>query len=368
MKIKTHKIIIIVLLLCMYATSSYACRYTIREIGFSTLSRVTYVLYRVDANSSIFPKQQALGFSDSNITPLALQLTTDSKNPIVRFVKANNLKLPAYVLMDQNNRMLSLPTDNYENGIEKNSLFSPIQNRMVSELPNIYATVILVEGRNSEENKNAISSVSKACERLVNVIPNMPKMVEEGPNMAVITKDNFEEEKTLLWSLGIEEIPLNPIAFIVYGRGRIMGEKIDYKDMKSDTVFKLLSIIGADCECGLDRKWMLGYQVPLNWPKKVGQLLNDKLGFDVDNPMILAEMSRILAIENNVPKDPNNVNFEPLVLDLDKEFYEIPEIQHTTIKKEEEQAFSSNKSILYALVFLVIIVIIGLFIVLRKRP
>ncbi len=352
----------------MFMVDSYACRYTIREIGFSTLSQVTYVLYKVDGTNTLFPKQEAASFSEANVKPLTLGFDTDTNNPIVNFVKSKGLPLPAYVLVDQNNRMLALQTDKVDHALQNNILFSPIQERMVSELPNIYATVVLVEGIDAEENKNARSFISAACERIDNIMPNMPKQVEIGPNMTVIAKENFEEERTLLWSLGIESVPIQPMAFILYGRGRIMGDQIDYKSIEKGNVYKLLSIIGADCECGLDRKWMLGYQVPLNWPKQVGQDLSDNLGFDVDNPMILAEMSRILAIENKVPKDPNNVTFEPLVLDLDAEFNDIPEITHQEELEHADNALTIQRTITYTILVFVVLSMIGVaFVVKRKR-
>ena len=139
--------------------------------------------------------------------------------------------------------------------------------------------------------------------------------------------------------MGVEEIPEKPVAFVVYGKGRIMGELINYESIALGDVFKLLSIIGADCECGLDRKWLFGYQVPLNWPKQTRQDLSNTLGFDVDNPMVLTEMSRILAIENRVPQDPDGITYEPIVVNLDEEFDDIPEIVHNT---QSEREFSTR--------------------------
>lgn len=360
---------ILILLICFFSSASVlACRYTIREIGFSTLSKVTYAIYRVDDNGIKFTNQQAQHFASSNIRPLSLHLNNDANNPVVAYVKSQQSKLPAYVLVDPNNRMLILSSDEFENSIHSKTLNSPIQQKLINQLPDIYATVILIDGNNDFDNLKAQKTVLEACERIENIMPNMPKLVEKGPNMTVISKDNFQEEKTLLWSLGVDEIPQDPIAFIVYGRGRIMGEKIDYNGIKGGDIYKLLSIIGADCECGLDRKWMLGYQIPLEWPKKVTQHLSNILGFDVDNPMILAEMSRILAIENKIPKDPNHVSFEPIVLDLDEEFNDIPEIEHSESNKETDATEESSGMVIwYSLIFLFVIIGGGVYFILRNK-
>ena len=219
------------------------------------------------------------------------------------------------------------------------------------------------------ENLIARKTILNACKRIENIMPNMPKLVDNGPNLSVVSNEKFLEEKTLMWSLGVEEVPIQPMAFIVYGRGRIMGEKIDYNSIKGDNIYKLLSIIGADCECGLDRKWMLGYQVPLPWPKKVTQHLSNILGFDVDNPMVLTEMSRILAIENRVPVDPDGITYEPIVVNLDDEFDDIPEIIHNTQSKENqlESDDISNNIIWYSLIGFVILIAIGFVFVMKKK-
>jgi len=352
----------------MYVSSSFACRYTIREIGFSTLSKVTYVIYRVDDNTAQFPKQLAFGFAESNVKTYGLSSNGDETNPIVNFVKQQNSSLPAYVLAAPNGQMIILSENQLKGGLKQTILFSPIQNQMVKELPSIYATVILIEGKNQMENELAGNNISKTCQRIENLIPNMPKQVEFGPNMAVISNKNFEEEKVLLWSLGINKIPEQPVAFVVYGRGRIIGEKVDFEGIKGKAIYKLLSIIGADCECGLDRKWMLGYQIPLNWPKNVRQNLSDKLDFDVDNPMVLAEMSRILAIENKIAADPDGISFEPIVIDLDEEFKDVPAIDYKQSTQNNSDDFEAKNIIIYSLLIFIVVIIIGsIYIVKRKN-
>jgi len=350
----------------MYVSSVTACKYTIREIGFSTLSRVTYTLYRVDGNASSLASQEALRFSESNVKTIAYHLKGKEDSSIADFVKKQNLSLPAYVLVDANGRMLSLSKKTTGKTVSEIVLFSSLQNEMLAELPQIYASVLLIEGRNYIENELAKEKLLKTCERIENVMPNMPKQVDEGPNVKVISKARFEEEKVLLWSLGIEEAPEHPIAFVVYGKGRIMGEKINFSQIKEDDVYKHLSIIGADCECGLDRKWMLGYQVPLNWPKKIRQGLTNNLGFDVDNPMILTEMSRILAIENKAPKDPDGVSFEPVVINLEDEFDDVPVVEHQKVE-EEEDTVDVHPMLIYSLVIFALIVIVGVGFVLKKK-
>ena len=44
----------------------------------------------------------------------------------------------------------------------------------------------------------------------------------------------------------------------------------------------------------------------------------------MDNLMVHTEMSIILAIENHAPKTLDSMLFEPIVINLDKEFNNIP--------------------------------------------
>ena len=358
----------LIILVTFYVTQASACRYTIREIGFSALNKVTYILYRVDSNSATFPNQLTAGFTNANIKTHAINASAETDNPVVAFAKSQNIGFPVYVLVDINKRMLALSAAEYKNKIVSGVLSSPVQQQLQKKLPINYGTVLLIEGTDTESNQLARQHILNTCEHIENIMPNMPKQVDVGPDMTVIGSGDFAKERVLLWSLGIDKIPNKPVAFILYGKGRIMGEQIDFEDIISENLYKLLSIIGADCECGLDRKWMLGYQVPLDWPKEIRQDLSDRLGFDVDNPMVLTEMSRILAIENKAPKTPDGIAFEPVVIDLDKEFNDIPEVEHKAIPKgNADTVDNSNKVIWYSLLGLLLIIGVGAYILIKKK-
>jgi hypothetical protein len=348
--------------LLLSCSTVLACKYTIREIGFSTLSKVTYTVYKIDRNDAFFPKQLTQSFVNANIRTIGLS-ADDSSHPAVQFaLNQRNLKFPVYILAAPDERMIAISSS----GVNDAVLSSPVQRRLLGQLPESYAAVLLIEGKDEIKNEIARDRIYKACERVTNILPNMPKLVDVGPEMIVVSNADFKQEKVMLWSLGVNQIPEEPIAFVVYGKGRIMGEELNYMQIKGEDTYKLLSIIGADCECGLDRKWMLGYQMPLDWPKKTRQDLADELGFDVDNPMVLNEMSRILAIENKVNVDPSGVSFEPILIDLDEEFEEIPAVEHIPIQKAAESV-GTNKTIMYSLVFFVLVIGIAGYVLMKKN-
>ena len=141
-----------------------------------------------------------------------------------------------------------------------------------------------------------------------------------------------------------------------------MGEAVDAQKVIENRLYKLMSMIGADCECGLDRRWMLGNQIPLLWPSESRQLLANDVGFDVDNPMILAEMSRILAKETN-PDVAGDVGYGIEVIDLNTAFNEIPEIDYDETDSDQK----TNPVLLIFLSFTVAIIAIGVFFFYRNK-
>ena len=116
----------------------WACKYTIREIGYSTLSKVTYVIYRIDENKSFFSKQWQDQLSESNVTGRGVNLKNDPTHPAVQFSLKNQLSYPAYVLAAPDGRMISIADDKVINGV----LTSPVRQQLLDELPRGYAKVI----------------------------------------------------------------------------------------------------------------------------------------------------------------------------------------------------------------------------------
>jgi hypothetical protein len=55
-----------------------------------------------------------------------------------------------------------------------------------------------------------------------------------------------------------------------------------------------LVLIGQDCECELDRAWLSGPLLPGRWDRTLQQTAARTLGFDPENPVVRAEVSRII--------------------------------------------------------------------------
>jgi hypothetical protein len=82
-----------------------------------------------------------------------------------------------------------------------------------------------------------------------------------------------------------------------------MGPLLKDEKIKLEVVRNMLRFIGEDCECGLDRSWMLGTMIPLRWNSKLKAGVLKQYGFDAENPLVISEMSQILSI---APQRVNN--------------------------------------------------------------
>jgi hypothetical protein len=64
--------------------------------------------------------------------------------------------------------------------------------------------------------------------------------------------------------------------------------------LTSDNLTQLLSVVGADCECSLDHRWLQGTMLPARWDEALQQKVVQSIGFDPENPMTKMEMVSIV--------------------------------------------------------------------------
>jgi len=358
------KWLLVIIFSFSFNVSAFACRFTVREIGFSTLSQDIYSLVVIDQNTNAsdqFWQSIRDKLEDSNIRLVVLNPDRNAEHPFVKQVLDTRLSLPALVLISPDGRMLKLNNGDLSKHVDE-VLDSPVRRRLRNDLFGIFSVILWVDGKNEVLNSKTDNIIKSDCERIESIIPYMPKKVRNGPISIHITASEFMTEKVLLWSLGIDKLPDEPVAFVLYGRGRIMGGAVDASAISEGRLYNYMSMIGADCECGLDRKWMLGNQIPMLWSSESRQQLADEVGFDVDNPMIQAEMSRIMAKETN-PDIAGDVDFGIDVIDLNTAFEQTP----VTNDENTNSGIKPNHITIIMLVFALLIVITGLFIFYRNR-
>ena len=367
-------------LICMVILASLtvvceACRFTVREIGFSVLSQTTYTLVVVDGQLTIqHPVVQELRRSAkvSNIKFLLLHPEQDANHPLLQRAKEQGITFPNAFLMGPEEWMKPVAiTPDYSIEQAKKLFYaqvlrSPLRTQFLKDVDRTFAYVISIPGKDAQQNLQAQKQIEEACKNVKDIMPIMPKQVECPPQILPMKADDFAKERFLLWSLGFQTLPEEPYAVVIYGRGRFMGLPLNKKQIEEGLVYNYLAMIGADCECNLDRKWMLGTQIPLYWNESTRQQLADCLTFDVDNPSILAEMSRIMAKET-IGENASGVHFAPETINLDEAFGTVNEAKkkEATVEVQEDSMVSY---ILWGTLVVILFIAVGVsFFIIQRR-
>ena len=194
----------------------------------------------------------------------------------------------------------------------------------------------------------------------------------------VISQDKIHEEKILLMSLGIKaEKVVEPAIAIIYGRGRIIGPVLQGEQITQKRLFNLLTIVGADCECGLDQSWILGRMIPLRWESSVQSELVQFLGFDVENPLVKSEMSQILSVkptpDNQLdPMAENLLGYSEGKIIIEKSTESVSKISAYEIRKSFYQTKPSKNNLVFRTILLgfggiLIVLVIGVYLFLKHK-
>ena len=314
---KINKFVATALFLIVLSSSVFACRYTVREIGFADFGKDSYqfVLFKdnriSDANAKLFKTISYAALLDANIIVQVIDVQKEKSSPLLKYYKkSKNGDLPNAILVSPEERAKVFNFDSKEDftqtvwSLLENIVTSTARDKLVEEIIRSYGVVYFIEGSNHEENLEARKIVDEAIEEIKLVMMSLPKPVHIPPAIITIKASEIESEDVLLWSLGWEAVDKSkPAVALIYGRGRRMGPMLSGENIKADVVKNMLRFIGEDCECGLDRSWMLGTMVPIRWDSKLKAAVLKQYGFDADNPMVISEMSQILSV---APERVNN--------------------------------------------------------------
>jgi len=329
MKLFTRQIHIIIFILfinLVFYSIAFSCKYTVRDIGFTDLGSTPYQLYfYVDDSTSeeIISSFQRITYAallDANVEAEVININQVTQHKAVDYFRSQAIEsLPVAILVASDGSTLILPfsytKENYNEPVWKiieAVVSSPLRDKIVESVAITYGVVLLIEGKDKAQNNLAQKAVSKAIRDISQVMKIMPKPIKNPPQLIELTKKESVQEKVLLWSINVNvEETVEAQVVILYGRGRRIGPVLKGNEINKDNVFSLLSLVGADCECGLDRSWMLGKMIPLRWNKKLQSALIKSLGFDVESPMVKADMSQILSMTPSL-QGKNNKSITPL--------------------------------------------------------
>jgi hypothetical protein len=299
----------IVCCLAFYTCPVYACRYNVREVGFIDTGVDPYWLFVYSSDEATADETAGSAavvegaLADTNIRFEFVNTRTDANHPAMEFVSSHSISgFPAAVLVspDGPSRPLPLPENAQSLGeavvsVLEDVLHSPARRQILERAASSYGVVLLIEGPEQGANATARETLMTAIGHIEEQLEFLPKAIAKPPEMVVLDRTSLAGEEILLWSLGLTAEDVNePHAAVFYGRGRWIGPLFKGDILSPDHLTELLYVIGADCECGLDHRWLQGTMLPARWDEGLQQEVVESLGFDPENPMIKMEMVSII--------------------------------------------------------------------------
>jgi hypothetical protein len=301
--------LIIWLLSYLQVCPTVACRYNVRESGFVDIGIEPYYLCGfVDVNTpadviSDFQQVLQAGLMDTNVKFEIIHADQQKKHPAMNLLDLWQLRtLPSAVLVSPDGQSIVVPVTRAGHFFKETLVTavadivrSPKRKEILQNGSKAYGIVLVIEGTNEPENEAAREASGRAIEAVKAQIPMMPKPIAYPPQIVTMDRNAIRNEKILLWSLGLDPEKVDePHAAVLYGRARWIGPLFKGEQITADNLSSVLFVIGADCECGFDHRWLQGTMLPVKWSQEIRAQAAKSLGFDPENPIIQMEISRII--------------------------------------------------------------------------
>ncbi len=386
-KHKFNKLILIFLTILL-AIPAFACRYTVREIGFADFGTDNYRLYFFK-DKNVSPEQEKqfkrityAALLDANVQAEIIDIVSQPEHTALKYYKkGKDYSTPIAILVDpEGNNSLTFQLSGKGKKFKEsvwtlleNVISSSSRSEILNSIVQSYAVVLFIEGNDNSENERVLSEINLSIDTITSSKNQMPKPVDHPPSLVILKHTQLENEHVLLWSLGLTENLLQQSAVVVlYGRGRIMGRSLQNALLQQVNINNLLTIVGADCECGLDRSWIMGKMLPIRWDKKHQKEVIKWHNFDAENPFVKAEMSQILSIAPNKVRKQGALGTGTLygytesAIKIVKSFDEHSE-KNAVADSVSQDNYYINTTYFYILLFFILIIIIGIFIFIRSK-
>jgi len=286
-------------------TPAWACRYNVLEVGFIDLEMEPYRLFGY-VTSQMTPERVSTlrdeietALVESNVRFELVHTDRDTDHPALAYLTQHGIEeLPAAVLVSPDGQ--SLPIVLSDASISpgravSSALLSTAQAEVLKRVAECYGVVLIIEGPDETANALARDAAQAAVDQVTAQMEFMPKPIAKGPQVVTLDHESVADERVLLWSLGAEPADVNePHAAIFYGRGRWIGPLFRGGQITKENLERVLFVIGADCECGLDHRWLQGTMLPARWDAGLQATVAQTLGFDPESPMVKMEMLSIV--------------------------------------------------------------------------
>lgn len=286
-----------------------ACQYNVREVGFIDVGiepyrLIVYLPANIPARGvSSLEEAMALALTETNIRFERVMAGAEANQPALEAARAHGIsRFPAVVLVSPEGQSMPVALSDKAASLAEavpaaaqSVLDSPTRRQILERSADSYGVVLLIEGPEPHANTMARDAVSAALRQMGEQSASLPKPISKPPELVVLERKSLAREQVLLWTLRLKAEDVNqPCAAVFYGRGRWIGPLFAGETLTADNLMQLLSVIGADCECGLDHGWLQGTMLPARWDEALQQKVVQSIGFDPENPMTKAEMGSIV--------------------------------------------------------------------------
>lgn len=352
--------LVVLQVLAVCVDPAHGCQYNVREIGFIDVGIEPYRLFvylpeRTPANEADDLRNALDGaFADTNVRCETVPAGADANHPALRVLSEHGIgRSPAAVLAspDGPSRPLALDiagrslVEAVSSALEA-MLDSPTRRQILEKAADCYGVVLLIEGPQQDRNAAAQEAVSAAMSYMADRLVDLPKPIARGPARVVLDRSSLMREDMLLWTLGLTPEDVNePCAAIFYGRGRWIGPLFKGELLSDANLLRVLPIIGADCECGLDHRWLQGTMLLARWDRRLQQRVAASLGFDPESPMVKMEMVSI--VRRGMGRfDPSGAPFGYREIEVGGDragssHPSVPEFNNATVEAEAKPAAAS---------------------------
>jgi hypothetical protein len=289
------------------ARPALACRFTVRDVGFIDVGQApstVFLCVRGDGGALAAAAREAAGTAlrDSTVRLEVLDPDRDPEGTVARRLRAAGTTLPAFVLQMPAGIFADLkaPAAGATAGdiaaILETAVRSPARDALVASAVDAHSAIIVIEGTDPVANRRAFEIAGEAVAWAKEELADLPEPAPKSPLRAVIALADRDRERVLLAGLGIEG-PAGPEAgiAILIGRLRRLGGLFAVPGAEREDLLDVLALVGLDCSCGLDRRWMRGPTVPHRWGPGEREAAAKRLAFDPESPRVRTEVAWILS-------------------------------------------------------------------------
>ncbi|MBL9139610.1 MAG: hypothetical protein JNK85_27320 [Verrucomicrobiales bacterium] len=298
------------------SNTAVACRYNVRDVGFMDLDSETYRLEaRVRKDTppawvSSLQTQASTALQGANVRLEIIHVDAPALDGTGNRAHPGEAVAPmAWTLVSPDGASytgIAVPqtpaSDSRWRSTLDTLLLSPTRAALREVVSRAFGAILLIDGTDTVANTRARAVIQEAIGQIRDHMRTLPKSIAQPPELVSLEVGSLARESVLLWSLSLETTPTSqPRAFILYGRLRWIGPVMNGEEISTRNLVGLFSMVGADCECGLDLQWTLGTRIPVRWDETTHAAAAKGLGFDPESPLVKAEILSILERRRSDP-------------------------------------------------------------------